>query len=200
MTSPAPRPRPGGRSGRVRRAVHEACLALLEQRGNRDLTVPEIAARAGVHATSIYRRWGSVERIVVEALLERSEERLPVPDTGSLVEDLTRFAAEVIAYVHDPMAATLMRTLAATADDPSLERARREFWESRTVAAGVMVSRAVARGEVPADTDAARVLETLIAPIHFRLLLSHGPLDDALPARLAQAAVAAVDSAGAPLD
>ncbi|MET7511159.1 TetR/AcrR family transcriptional regulator [Streptomyces albidoflavus] len=191
MTSPAPRSRPGGRSGRVRRAVHDAGLALLEQRGIRELTVPEIAARAGVHATSVYRRWGSVERVVVEALLERSEERLPVPDTGTLLEDLTRFAAEVIAYVRDPMAATLMRTMAAT-DDPSLEQARREFWESRTAAAGVMVSRAVARGEVPADTDAARVLETLIAPIHFRLLLSHGPLDDALPARLARAAVAAI--------
>ncbi|MEW2131963.1 TetR/AcrR family transcriptional regulator [Streptomyces sp. NPDC005435] len=191
MASPDPRPRPGGRSGRVRRAVHDAGLALLEQRGIRDLTVPEIAARAGVHATSIYRRWGSVERIVVEALLERSEERLPVPDTGTLIEDLTRFAAEVIAYVRDPMAATLMRTMAAT-DDPALEQARLEFWESRVAAAGVMVSRAVARGEVPADTDAARVLETLIAPIHFRLLLSHGSLDDALPARLARAAVAAI--------
>ncbi|MFC9156959.1 TetR/AcrR family transcriptional regulator [Streptomyces bauhiniae] len=192
MTSPDPRPRPGGRSGRVRRAVHDAGLELLEQRGIRDLTVPEIAARAGVHATSIYRRWGSVERIVVEALLERSEERLPVPDTGTLLEDLTRFATEVIAYARDPMAATLMRTMAATADDPSLEQARLEFWESRVAAAGVMVSRAVARGEIPADTDAARVLETLIAPIHFRLLLSHGPLDDELPTRLARAAVAAI--------
>ena len=64
MTSPDVRPRPGGRSSRVRRAVYDAALEALENRQARQVTIPEIAARANVHPTSIYRRWGTLERLL----------------------------------------------------------------------------------------------------------------------------------------
>jgi AcrR family transcriptional regulator len=45
--------RPGGRSARVRAAVHRAVEELLAEGPAEALTVPVIAARAGVHATTV---------------------------------------------------------------------------------------------------------------------------------------------------
>lgn len=193
MTNTEARSRPGGRSSRVRRAVYDAALEALENRGDRPLTIPEIAARAEVHPTSIYRRWGTVERLVVEAVLDQSEQHLPIPNTGLLRTDLVQFAEELTRYADNPHSAALLRALAATTDDdPEMEAIRLQFWENRMAAASTMVIRAIARGEAPDTTDPRRVLELLIAPIHFRTLLSHQPLDETLPSRLADAAIAAI--------
>ena len=68
--------RPGGRSARVRRAVLDAALDVLHAHGMEGLAVTDVAARAGVHETSIYRRWGTREHLIVDALLEEAEEHL----------------------------------------------------------------------------------------------------------------------------
>ena len=54
--NPRTTPRPGGRSARVQAAVHQATRELIEQHGRAALTVPLIAARAGVTPSTIYRR------------------------------------------------------------------------------------------------------------------------------------------------
>ena len=55
------RSRPGGRSRRVRRAVLDAVVELLEEGGARAVTIAEVAKRSGVNASSIYRRWHGVD-------------------------------------------------------------------------------------------------------------------------------------------
>ncbi|MFE3652021.1 helix-turn-helix domain-containing protein, partial [Streptomyces sp. NPDC059152] len=58
--SPRPMARPGGRSARVQEAVHTAVRELESEVGRDALTVPLIAARAGVTPSTIYRRWGDL--------------------------------------------------------------------------------------------------------------------------------------------
>src|SRR5215217_6240650 len=86
--SAATRPRPGGRSARVRRAVLEAAAALLGERGYDGLELSDVARAAAVHPTTVYRRWGTKRRLVGELLLERGQTLSPTPDTGSVVTDL----------------------------------------------------------------------------------------------------------------
>ncbi len=83
-----PRPRTGGRSARVRAAVLDATIALLRDEGN-DFGIPQVAARSGVHETSIYRRWGSREALIVDAVRTHIGEEIPIPDTGTLRGDLS---------------------------------------------------------------------------------------------------------------
>ncbi|MEV3975004.1 helix-turn-helix domain-containing protein [Streptomyces sp. NPDC050698] len=52
--------RPGGRSARVRKAVLAATAAELSERGFAAMTIEDIAARSGVHKTTIYRRWSTL--------------------------------------------------------------------------------------------------------------------------------------------
>jgi AcrR family transcriptional regulator len=185
MTEASTRRRTGGRSARVRQAVLDATVAAVAEHGPDRLSVADVAARAGVHETSIYRRWGTRERLLVDALLRMSELHLPIPDTGSLREDLAAFARSLLAYLDSAVGAAGLRALATQSEDPAILEAREEFWGRRYEIARVMVDRAVARGEVPAGTDPRLALEALIGPLNLRALLTSEPLDASLPDRLA---------------
>ena len=51
--------RPGGRTARTAAAVFAAAINELSERGYDDISIETIAARAGVHKTTLYRRWHS---------------------------------------------------------------------------------------------------------------------------------------------
>ncbi|MFD6454684.1 TetR/AcrR family transcriptional regulator [Nocardia sp. NPDC060220] len=170
--------RPGGRAAKVREAVHRAVLDAVEEHGVDKVGIPDISRRAGVRDSSIYRRWGTRENLVLDVMLSASERTLPLPDTGSLRGDLSFFATALIAYLDSPLGAGLARALAFISDSEDIARARNTFWETRYEANRAMVARAVERGELPAGTDTRTVVETLIAPIHFRHFLTREPMDE----------------------
>ncbi|MFJ4785032.1 TetR-like C-terminal domain-containing protein [Streptomyces sp. NPDC088794] len=170
--------RPGGRSARVRADVLRATLETLAENGPNGLTMSEIARRSGVHATSIQRRWGGPQNLILDALLTYSQEQLPVPDTGSLRADMVALARLIAAYLNTPLGAALAHALAAAEDDPQLTESRAQFWQARYDAVRVIVDRAVDRHELPADTDHQLALELLVAPLHFRALLIRQPIEE----------------------
>ena len=178
------RRRPGGRSARVRESVIDAALVVLSSNGHDALTVSEVAARAGVHETSIYRRWGSRENLIIDALLSASQEFLPIPDTGSLRADLIAFANSLGAYLNGTLGNALASALAARSTDPAMDATRQRFWDARYALASPMITRAIERGEVPPTTDPALALEALVAPLHFRVLLTGEPTDEQFTTQL----------------
>jgi AcrR family transcriptional regulator len=184
MNETGVRRRPGGRSARVQEAVRSVALDVLGEHGADALTISEIAARAGVHETSIYRRWGSRENVIIDALLSASQEFLPIPDTGSLRADLLAFATSVGTYLNSTLGSALIRALASRTTDPAIDDTRRRFWEARYALASPIITRAIERGEVPAPTDPRLALEALIAPLNFRALLTAEPNDEEFTTRL----------------
>jgi len=196
----APQRRPGGRAARVREAVHRAVLDVVAEQGVDKVGIPEISRRAGVRDSSIYRRWGTRENLILDALLAASERTLPVPDTGGLHDDLTALATALIDYLDAPLGRGLVRALPFVTDSEEIGEARKEFWDTRYHATERIISRAVARGELPPDTDARIAIELLIAPIHFRNLLTHERTDAEFAKRLATYVVRALQpGAGGPL-
>jgi AcrR family transcriptional regulator len=136
-----------------------------------------VAVRAGVHETSIYRRWGSRENLIAETLLAYSELLIPVPDTGSIRTDLRELLAAVADYLATPIGKALSHALAFSGDEGRWERVRFDFWSTRLQLARSIVDRAIERQEVPPDTDARLLLETLIAPLQFRVLATREAID-----------------------
>jgi AcrR family transcriptional regulator len=178
--------RPGGRSARVRAAVIEGLLGELAEHGLGGTTMEGVARRAGVNKTTLYRRWGSKEELVLDALLELGERRVPIPDTGSLRDDLVTVAREIVASVSTPEADAVVRAAAADpGPDSKLVAAVRQFWSVRFGLLGTMVERAIERGELPADTDPKPLIEGLLGGIYLRVLVTREPLDDAVLVRLA---------------
>lgn len=172
------RRRTGGRSARVREAVLRAALDVLTDDGPSGMSLNEIARRAGVHATSIQRRWGTTDAVLLDAMLANSQESVPVPDTGTVRADLAVFATSLALYLASERGAALTRAMATVVDDDSLAESRGRFWRARHDIARVVIDRAVDRGELPADTDTGLALEFLIAPLHLRHLLTREAIDE----------------------
>jgi AcrR family transcriptional regulator len=164
------RARPGGRSARIRRDVLDAALDCLDD-GLTQVSLPEIAARASVAPSSLYRRWGTWENLMAEALLEQSQVAIPVPDTGSVRADLVGFAEGLAMFLASRRGRAVLRATATLDWSEELAVARARFWDDRFTLASVMVQRGIDRGELDPDTDARLLLEMLVAPLHLRQLL-----------------------------
>jgi AcrR family transcriptional regulator len=184
MHQTAGRRRTGGRSARVHQAVLQATVQTVAERGADAVNIAEIARQAGVHDTSIYRRWPTKEHLIFDSLLDYSVAQLPIPDTGTLRADLLAFACLIAGYAATPIGQALLKAMAVTDDDAALAAGRAQFWQFRLDQARAMIDRAITRGELRADTDPALAIELLIAPLHFRLLLSRQPIDERISGQL----------------
>ncbi|GAA2593594.1 TetR/AcrR family transcriptional regulator [Actinomadura fulvescens] len=184
--------RPGGRTARTRAAVREATLAELARHGYQGLTVENVAARSGVHKTTVYRRWGNAEGLIADALDLAAEEPWPVPDTGSAESDLRELARLVHGGFTDPeLGPASSAFVAAAVHDRAAAAALHAFFARRQRDAAVIVTRAVERGELPSGTDAAEVVRTAVAPLYYRLFISGEPVDRDVADRAGSAAFAA---------
>ncbi|MGW4271340.1 TetR/AcrR family transcriptional regulator [Streptomyces seoulensis] len=184
--------RPGGRTARVREAVLGAAGDVLAEAGFEGLDLADIARRAGVGKTTVYRRWGTPAALAADLLEDMAEQSLPRARTGSLEEDLRANARLVAGTLTDPRQGRLFRALiAASLCDPQTAEALHRFYAVRVEEWSGCVTDAVARGELPAGTDAGAVVSAVSAPLYYGLLTTGAPLDEAAADRAASAALAA---------
>ncbi|MFD7700427.1 TetR/AcrR family transcriptional regulator [Streptomyces caelestis] len=182
---------PAGRTGRPRSAAADAAIlaatrASLVELGWSKLTLGDVALRAGVAKTTLYRRWAGKNELVVDAVAELFDE-LTLPDCGSLAADIEGVVLQFAAILDRPEARNgLMAVVAeATRDDALRERIRASIVDrqKRLVLAGR--ARAQARGELPPEADAgeaARTIDLIFdmvagAVVH-RTLVSAEPADE----------------------
>ena len=184
--------RPGGRTARTREAVFGATLAVLASQGYDRMSVEGVALHAGVHKTTVYRRWGTKDRLLAEALQEAAESRIEVPDTGDIGDDLRALARGIQATLSSREGMATVRALVSGARvSPEVERIARRFWAARLAQVGPIVERAVGRGQLPRGTSATGVIEHVAAPLYYRLLIMSEPPTEATADRAAAAALAA---------
>lgn len=170
--------RPGGRSARVREAVYAAVGALVGEGAER-ITFPLIAERAGVNPTTLYRRWGDVGALLQDATVAAlTRDGDPVPDTGSVEQDLTAWATAVVRDIGRVERARFLRAMVAARTDLVVHCA---VTDRRRAQATSVVSRAADRGE-PAPT-ADQVLDHVIAPLYYRSVFAL-PVDESDAVRL----------------
>ncbi|MFE3037858.1 TetR/AcrR family transcriptional regulator [Streptomyces canus] len=160
--------RPGGRSAKVRAAVHRAVADLLAEEEAETLTLPAVAARAGVHPTTLYRRWGSTAQLLNDVATSRFTGDLVVPDSGSLEGDLQRWLADVATDVADPDTLALMR--ATIGSGPAGGCA---CVEDRHRQLGAIIQREQDRGGQALAVEAAA--DFLLGPLYYRAIFTPEP-------------------------
>nr|WP_119611791.1 TetR/AcrR family transcriptional regulator [Streptomyces acidiscabies] len=163
MQSRSPAPRPGRpRSTTADAAILAATREALVDLGWSKLTLGDVATRAGVAKTTLYRRWTGKNELVVDAVAELFDE-LRLPDRGSLTADIEGVVLQFAAILARPEARSgLMAVVAeSTRDDALRERIRWSIVErqKRLVLEGR--SRAQTRGELPAEADPAESARTV---------------------------------------
>lgn len=157
--------RPGGRSARVQESVHSAVRELLEAHERSSITVPMIAARAGVTPSTIYRRWGDLSVLLADVALARLRPDSEPADTGSLRGDLLAWAEQYLDEMSTDVGRNMMRDVQSS------------------VTPGYCVS--ILGGQLQAIVDrypqetapsVDRLINLLAAPTVFRILFSAQPL------------------------
>jgi AcrR family transcriptional regulator len=168
------------RSQEADRAILHAAAELLAERGLSGMSMEEVAARAGVAKTTLYRRWPSRGTLALDAFLDDFQSQQPLPDTGTLRGDLLAALRSWIRSVTRTSAGPILAGLIAESQqDPGLAVAWRERVVERLRSQHkIMLNRAVERGEIPAGTDQEVVLDLLFGSAYHRLLHGHQPLTD----------------------
>jgi len=163
------RRRPGGRATEVVSAIYSATLEILSEVGYEGLELPEVAARARVNKTTVYRRWPSKSELVLEIALLRMKQDVPLPDTGTLLGDLSELLIDIHATIRTPLISGLLQAVVTHGrDNEAMMRLRAEFWRERFAVSGQLVERATQRGELPLGTNPRQLLELASSPLFFR--------------------------------
>jgi AcrR family transcriptional regulator len=186
-----PEPARTGRTGRPRSveadaAILQATRASLVELGWSKLTMGDVATRAGVAKTTLYRRWANKNELVVDAVAVLFDE-LELPDRGSLAADVEGVVMQFADLLGQPETKTaLMGVIAESTTDEALrgrirtaivDRQKRLVLEGR--------ERAQARGELPYEDDpgaAARntdlIFDVVAGAVVHRALVSAEPVDE----------------------
>lgn len=184
--------RPGGRTARTRAAALRATEDALIESGFDALDLADIARRADIGKTTVYRRWGTPAALVADLLLDMAEQSLPRTETGTLDGDLRANARLVLKTLSEARSGALFKAvITAAACDPDAATALHRFYATRIAEWAPCVDQAIARGEVPQGTDAFEVIRAVSAPLYYRFLVSGDPLDATAAERAATAAAAA---------
>ena len=163
--------------------MFDAVTALVAERGHEAIAMTDISQRAGVAATSLYRRWGDVRTLLMEVAVEQLMAESPLPDTGSLREDLRTWARRIARGLRAPSGSPFFRTLVATSPPPGAGgMARVAALGPRLEQIATLLDRAHARGE--AAPPLMDVIDHLLAPLYMRTLFGT-PIDDAFAEHLA---------------
>lgn len=179
VMKPQPVVRPGGRSARVQESVHAAVRDLEAEVGRDALTVPQIAARAGVTPSTIYRRWGDLHQLLSDVAVERLRPEAPPEDRGGLAEDLEAWAERFLDEMSSPPGRAYIRD-ALLGDPDGTNAGQCSAYAAEQI--DVILARAAERGERALDVET--VLDRVVAPMMYRILFRPGALDPEYARRL----------------
>jgi AcrR family transcriptional regulator len=189
-----PEPRRGGRprSGKARAAILKATAELFQEQHLRSISMDAVAQRAGVSKATIYRWWTSKGTLALDAFMaELTAATGTPPDKGSLMADLkAHMRALVASYGGTPAGKMLAELVGAFPTDPELAEGFRTGVVARfRQQHRVIFERAIARGEIAANTDTDIAMDLLYGAIWIRLLLGMRALDDRFADRVVEIAV-----------
>ncbi|RDI58992.1 TetR/AcrR family transcriptional regulator [Nocardia pseudobrasiliensis] len=174
------------RSEKARRAVLHAIDDLLVERGFAGLTIEGIAARAGVAKQTIYRWWPSKTEILLDAFTDDAAQHLTPPDSGDLGEDLRIHLHNLAEFLTTSDAGAVFRALIGQAQhDPEVAtKLRTDHLGHQRDRERLPLQRALARGELPPETDIDFLVDQLVGPIYYRALVTGEPVSKEFTDRL----------------
>ncbi len=158
-----------GRAAKVVSSVLQATGEELNRVGYANLRVDEVADRAGVNKTTIYRRWPTKSELVcdaVRAYFRRERER---PDTGNLREDMISYLHTLIGASKTPMWRGVLTVLTG-GTDPDIDVLAQELLQRERDFRTALIQRGIDRGELPRAVQAELIGDLFSAPILRRLL------------------------------
>jgi AcrR family transcriptional regulator len=169
-------PRP--QSEHAGRAALDAARELLLEKGLEGFTVEAVAARSGVAKSTIYRRWASTHELLLAALHQLID-TIPIPNTGSLREDLAVLYRDSLPLLGTRGMRSVCAGMMSAADtDPEIAALHERLTEERHHPVAVVLELAIARGELPEGLDLELAEDFVEGPPFHRVMAKGGTLTD----------------------
>lgn len=168
---PARQKRPGGRTAEVTRRINEAILELMAEGGIDNCTFQNVAARAGVERSTLYRRSPDKWPTIMQAIIHLAERETGEFETGAFRTDLTAILLNLNRVLSSPLGAPLLAVAAALQGGAAPGQAEL-FWKSRKRRLAPMFEAAIERGELPSDVDRDELFAMAAGPIYFRKFIA----------------------------
>lgn len=178
------KPRALVRGEPVVRKVLAAALEELARVGYHGLRIDDVAARADVNKTTVYRRWPTRPELVRDALLSITADTFAAPDTGSLRTDMLALARRNVALAAQPEHQGLFQMFAAAGADAELAGIVRSLREAFASVPREVLAAAEARGEIGPGVDSALLFDLFGSALNWWLFFERTPPDDARLERL----------------
>jgi AcrR family transcriptional regulator len=166
--------------------VLAATAELLFERGFAGVSVDEISRRSGVAKTTIYRHWPTRADLLRDACSTIGTPQ-DVPDTGNFETDVTALMTDLAQLLRTKQWTSVLPSIIDAAErDPDIANMYSKLQHGYSVPFETVILRAVAKGELPEDTDAAMLIAALTGPLFFRRWFSRDPLTDAFAKQIVQ--------------
>lgn len=173
------------RSVETQKSILSASYDLLLEYGFGSVTVEKIAERAGVSKATIYKWWTNKAAVVMDGFLAAATARLPVPDTGSVFNDILIHATSLARFLTSQEGKIIKELIGEGQFDSGLAEAyRTRYFNPRRLEARQLLERGVQRGELRENLDLDLIIDLIYGPIFYRLLVIGGNLDDNYVERL----------------
>jgi AcrR family transcriptional regulator len=170
------------RSEESEEAILAATIQLLSAKPLRDISIEEIARKAGVGKATIYKWWPSKVYVALDAFLRKTNQEVPIPDTGSVRKDILEQLRSLMVFYNSPAGRILGQFVAESQIDKEFASLfRKRFLKPRRETTGVIFDRGVERGEIEQNLDRELVLDLIYGPAIYRMIVGHAPLGSKLP-------------------
>ena len=181
----------------ARRKILAAAASLLDEGGLGAVTMEAIAARAGVGKPTIYREWPNAQAVAMSAFLDTAKNTPAARRSGTALVELRRQLRRIAEVFATRAGRNTAMMIAAAQSDSELAKVFRTHFMLKSREEGrALLLRAVAEGDVRNDVDWEVALDLIYAPLYFRLLIGHGPLDGSFTDAILDLALAGLSSRG----
>lgn len=163
----------------VTAAIVAAVLAELVERGYGRLAMESVAKRAGTSKSALYRRWSSKQEMVLAVLAGISVPMADIIETGDVRRDLRAAAESMAAWLTaEPYAKIIPDLIAEAHRTPALAEAISvSIAEPRRAHLRSLLTGAIDRGDLPADTDIEMAQDLIAALIYWRMVVRQAPAE-----------------------
>lgn len=167
------------RNTEAEKAIIAAAYDLLLENGFGAVTVEKIAERAKVSKATIYKWWPNKAAVVMDSFLSAAMSRLPVPDTGSVINDIVIQVTNLAKFLTSREGKVINELIAEGQFDLKLaEEYRSRYFNPRRLDSRRILERGVDRGELKNDLDIELSIDLIYGPLFYRLLVTGEKLDE----------------------
>lgn len=164
--------RPGGRAALVSARIFDAALLLLVERGFAAFSLSDLAERAQVTRSTLYRRWPTKSALVLDAIAARINQQVLLADTGSFAGDFAIALKSLALFLNSPVGRAAISAGLEIDRGETVVAQWKALGDARLAAIRAIFERAMAKGEFPPNGDWEAFLAAAAGAMYFRIIVT----------------------------